>query len=183
VAGTVPLYIVIFAMGGVGPKLLDFAWGRYFIKREYHADAFAVRLGQGKDNIEALSIFTLDDVEIPWSQRKTHPPTRERIERLREAMFAHSSGSLPKQSALHNLAFGLSWRSPKHPSVSAIRWHVPWFVWASYIVTLMLVASATWFSASLREIPRLPSVTINRPLLVRPTIGPTPTIGLPRAQP
>lgn len=183
VAGTVPFYIVIFAMGGVGPRLLDFAWERYFIKREYHADAYAVRLGQGHDSIKALSIFTLDDVEIPWSQRKTHPPTRERIERLREAMFVHDYGRLPKTSAPRNLPFGLNWRAGARPSISAIRWHVPWFVWASYIVTLVLVASATWFSASLRELPRFPDLTVNRPVLVRPTIGPTPTIGLPQRQP
>lgn len=183
VAGTVPFYIVIFAMGGIGPRLLDFAWERYFIRREYHADAFAVRLGQGKDNIEALSIFTLDDVEIPWSERKTHPPTRERIERLREAVFVHDRSPLPKRSAPRSFAFGLNWRSPTRASVSAIRWHVPWFVWASYIVTLMFVASATWFSASLREIPRLPDLTVNRPFLIRPTLGPTPTIGLPQMQP
>jgi Zn-dependent protease with chaperone function len=79
-----PYLLIIFAMGGVGPKILGRLWCRYFIRREYRADAYAAKLGQGPLLVELFRQLMLIDVEVPWSKCPTHPTTAQRIQRLVE---------------------------------------------------------------------------------------------------
>ncbi len=81
---TVPYLVIIFAMGGVGPKILARWWSNYFIRREYRADAYAAKLGQGPLLIQLFQHLMLIDVEVPWSKYPTHPTTAQRIQRLVE---------------------------------------------------------------------------------------------------
>jgi Zn-dependent protease with chaperone function len=80
--GILPRTFIIIAMGGIGPRLLDAPWQRHFILREYDADAYAARLGQRARLIEFFLLYGLDDLSIPWSERPTHPSTRDRIDHL-----------------------------------------------------------------------------------------------------
>lgn len=78
-----PREIIILAMGGFGPRLLHSAWLAHFRGREFSADAYAAQLGQAVPLIKLFrQIDVLHDVSLPWSDEPTHPPTRQRIERL-----------------------------------------------------------------------------------------------------
>jgi Zn-dependent protease with chaperone function len=78
-----------FAKGGFGLRLLAPAWGSYWREREYEADQYAARLGQGYELADFLEIHALiHDHPVPfiWLTEHTHPPTELRI-RLRKATW------------------------------------------------------------------------------------------------
>lgn len=74
---------LLFALGGggIGLLLLRPFWLAYFREREYAADEFAARLGQGAGLIEFLRRYQFFDVAVPYFGG-THPSTELRIERL-----------------------------------------------------------------------------------------------------
>jgi Zn-dependent protease with chaperone function len=76
----------LFAKGGLGLWLTGPVWGRYWRAREYHADQYALSLGQADELADFLEIHALiHDNPIPflWLTEHTHPPTELRIDRLR----------------------------------------------------------------------------------------------------
>jgi Zn-dependent protease with chaperone function len=78
--------VLRLACGGCGLKLAARAFGAYWRAREYAADAYAARLGQGEELADFLEVHALIlDQPIPsrWSAKHTHPPSELRIERLR----------------------------------------------------------------------------------------------------
>ncbi len=86
-----PRELVILAMGGFGPRLLEGAWLAYFRGREFSADHYAARMGQAVPLIKLFKqIDVPQDVSLPWSDEPTHPPTRQRIERL--ILFVRQQG-------------------------------------------------------------------------------------------
>jgi Zn-dependent protease with chaperone function len=170
--------LIIFAVGGVGPALLGSFWRDHFIEREYAADAYAVRLGYGADLIAFFERHVLTDVSIPWYEQPTHPPSRRRIANLRSVM-AGAAPPLPAQAAapayadeaapaLDTALPAPSWnaiaRAPRPARMGAT---VPMLTAA--IVTLLVLGAALLFNLQ---------TGAATPMIV-PTIGPTPTLGVP----
>jgi Zn-dependent protease with chaperone function len=80
--GAAVLWIV---RGGVGARLTERIWARWWREREYVADAYAAAVGRGEELRSYLNRHVLlDDRPVPfmWASAVTHPPTAERIERL-----------------------------------------------------------------------------------------------------
>ena len=74
--------------GGLGARLTERAWAAWWREREYRADAYAAALGRGEELRSYLDRnVLLDDRPVPfmWASAVTHPPTAERIDRLRGA--------------------------------------------------------------------------------------------------
>jgi Zn-dependent protease with chaperone function len=94
-----------FAGGGVALRLLAPFWGSYWREREYAADQYAARLGQGEELADFLELHALiHDHPVPfiWLTEHTHPPTELRIDRLRNASsrpVAVAPGSEPVKTA------------------------------------------------------------------------------------
>jgi Zn-dependent protease with chaperone function len=87
---------VRFAKGGFGLRLLAPFWGSYWREREYLADEYAARLGEGRELADFLEVHALlHDHPVPfvWLSEHTHPPTELRIERLR-ATAGRRAGAL-----------------------------------------------------------------------------------------
>ncbi|MBC8074605.1 MAG: M48 family metalloprotease, partial [Chloroflexales bacterium] len=171
-----PHYGIIFAMGGVGPRLLDFAWERYFIGREFQADAYAAQRGQ---RLELAELFgkiqvALVDITIPWSSRRTHPPLRQRIERL-------LGDVRQSERYIDNWLSGFGedtparFRRPEErapaaaPRSPAQRPHWALALGACVLLALLAYGAFVAFNARPRLLPRPPIAT--------PTVGPTPTLG------
>jgi hypothetical protein len=77
--------LLVFAKGGFALRLLAPFWGAYWREREYLADAYAVKLGQGAALAEFLEVNALaHDYPVPfiWLTEHTHPPTELRLDRL-----------------------------------------------------------------------------------------------------
>jgi Zn-dependent protease with chaperone function len=73
---------LLLVAGGLFPSLLRPLWARHRRAREYAADAFAARAGQGPALIEALADWQMLDVATPWWQGRAHPHIEERIDHL-----------------------------------------------------------------------------------------------------
>lgn len=111
--------VIIFAVGGVGPALLGSFWRSHFVDREFAADAYAVRLGYGKDLVDFFGRHALQDVTIPWYEHPTHPPADQRINRIERVMATPPgtppprlrvptvTGARPAQSSLVLIVLGL----------------------------------------------------------------------------
>ena len=166
----VPHYAIIFALGGVGPRLLDFAWERYFIGRELGADAYAARRGQRLVSVELLLTFhvALADIVIPWSSRRTHPPLRQRVFELwRAAPPAEQRAiELMVRRAGYDAAQFLREPVVRQPWRGA-QWAIT--ACAALLIALLAYGAFAWLDAS----PRLPA----RQPVATPTTGPTPTLG------
>jgi Zn-dependent protease with chaperone function len=170
--------LIIFAVGGVGPALLGSFWRDHFIEREYAADAYAARLGYGADLIAYFERHVLTDVSIPWYEQPTHPPSRRRIANLRSVM-ARAAPPIPAQSAAPTRADAATPaldRALPTPAWSAIaraprpiRRGLAVPVLTAAIVTLLVLGAALLFN--MQAGAATPSVV--------PTIGPTPTLGVP----
>ncbi|MEM8534394.1 MAG: M48 family metalloprotease [Chloroflexota bacterium] len=79
------LTILVLFGGGFGTLVLALAWRNYWRGREYYADAFAAKLGQGSQLAEALEAnYLLLDMATPWFvwTNRVHPYTEYRIDRL-----------------------------------------------------------------------------------------------------
>jgi Zn-dependent protease with chaperone function len=145
-------YLIIFAVGGVGTSLLGSMWRSYFLNREYHADAFAVHCGYGKDLMSFFRDAMLEDVYIPWNAHPTHPPTDARIQAI-QALLASTANS--QQPAVKSTA------SPS-PLVRSIA------IGSGAIVILALLGTLLF------GLNNRPTTTLR----VVPTPGPTPTLGI-----
>ncbi len=80
-----PSWIIILSVGGTGMKFMARPWQWYFRKREYTADAYTAKLGQGSSLIEFLELHqgaSLPDIMLPHAEAPTHPPTELRIDKL-----------------------------------------------------------------------------------------------------
>src|SRR5207245_931879 len=81
-----------FAKGGLALRLLAPFWGSYWREREYLADRFAARLGQGDELADFLEIYALaHDHPVPfiWLTEHTHPASELRLDRLRREAPGH----------------------------------------------------------------------------------------------
>jgi Zn-dependent protease with chaperone function len=171
----IPRYAIIFAMGGVGPRLIDFAWQGYFVAQEYRADAYAAQRGQRLLLVELFVRFqaALADVAIPWSARRTHPPLRARIVRLRDA--APPAERRQIDAMLLRFGYDIVSQQPaaSHRAASnamtPARTSLPLVVGALLLLALIGYGAINWLDAP----PRLPT----RPPAATPTLGPTPTLG------
>jgi Zn-dependent protease with chaperone function len=73
------------ACGGQSLGILKGVWGTYWREREYDADAYAAKLGEGDSLAEFLEIAAWPyDRPIPftWLSDESHPSTELRLERL-----------------------------------------------------------------------------------------------------
>lgn len=165
----IPRYLVIFAMGGVGPKLLDRAWEHYFIEREYLADSFAARRGQRDNLIRFFLRYSLDDVTIPWSQRRTHPKTRDRINRLIEEANASLDSWLDLTDA------GLHDHSSQTPPADTVLRLPQWTAWVVYGLAVLVTAWGLWSIVLPLGRQALHTPPARIPVA---TAGPTPTLGI-----
>jgi Zn-dependent protease with chaperone function len=96
------LVFILFIKGGVALRLMGPLWARYWREREYAADAYAAKLGQGAELAEFLETYALrHDRPIPflWLTQHTHPPTELRIDRLTRADDAPAAGMETPPSA------------------------------------------------------------------------------------
>ncbi|MDP9379002.1 MAG: M48 family metalloprotease [Chloroflexota bacterium] len=73
--------LLALAGGGLGLWLLNPLWTWYWREREYEADRFAARCGQGPALVEYLEQHQVFDVATPYFMG-THPYTELRIDRL-----------------------------------------------------------------------------------------------------
>ncbi|MHB1808925.1 MAG: M48 family metalloprotease [Solirubrobacteraceae bacterium] len=82
------------AQGGIGLRRGAPSLDRGWQAREYEADAFAARLGQGEQLADCLEEHVLiHDGPAPflWRRASAHPPTELRIDRLRGAIAGERS--------------------------------------------------------------------------------------------
>lgn len=91
---TVTRFLIIFAVGGVGTALLGSLWRAYYVEREYKADAYAGRLGYGRQLISFFETEVLSDVAVPWYSQPTHPPATRRIEALRRVSVSYPQANV-----------------------------------------------------------------------------------------
>lgn len=71
--------------GEAGLWLFKRPWAAYYRQREYHADEYAARLGQGPQlawSLENSALLHDRPVPFAWMSQNSHPPTELRIERL-----------------------------------------------------------------------------------------------------
>jgi len=97
-------WVVRFARGGLGLRLLAPAWGGYWREREYTADQHAALLGQADELADFLELHALiHDQPVPfiWLTEHTHPPTELRIDRLRKTRPA-ATPTPPQPAGRHN---------------------------------------------------------------------------------
>jgi Zn-dependent protease with chaperone function len=71
--------------GGAGAWLMRLPWANFWRSREFAADAYAARLGQGQALARYLETYALASdlpVPFPWLKNHSHPATEHRIEQL-----------------------------------------------------------------------------------------------------
>ncbi|NJM07947.1 M48 family metalloprotease [Candidatus Gracilibacteria bacterium] len=153
-------YLVIFAVGGVGPSLLGSLWRAYFLKREYNADAFAVRCGYGTHLVSFFREAMLEDVQLPWNAQPTHPPTHTRVFAIQEMLAARPT------VGVQNAASGRSRRASAQRSEVLART----IAFGSIAIVAFILIGTLLFSSIAR------SDSLQR---IAPTPGPTPTLGIP----
>jgi Zn-dependent protease with chaperone function len=71
--------------GGLSVRLTRPLWAAYWRRREFAADAYAARLGQGPALADYLERHLLLDFAAPYMDGREHPYTELRIERLLRA--------------------------------------------------------------------------------------------------
>jgi hypothetical protein len=77
-------WIVLFlAGGGLGVRILNPLWARFWRQRVFAADYFAARLGQASGMIEYLERYEFFDVAVPFFNSQ-QPPVELRIDRLND---------------------------------------------------------------------------------------------------
>lgn len=168
----IPQYIIIFAMGGLGPKMMALAWERHFIEREFAADAFAARCGQRWSLIDFFRSYTLDDVALPWSERRTHPPTSERIARLIQAADGPADHiRYPDRMDAHHINCFHGPDKPAGPA-SARPW---WTTSIIYVLAALIVIGIVWAALLAADLPLLQFAQPDTPST---PVGPTPTLGI-----
>jgi Zn-dependent protease with chaperone function len=104
-----PLYglLIVFGLGiGLGPLITYLPWIWYWRNREYAADAFVARSGQGEALIEAL-----EHVKLPRDRERNIllrdvPYTEERINRLRQLHPAPLQVAAPHSNVIAALPAG-----------------------------------------------------------------------------
>jgi Zn-dependent protease with chaperone function len=77
----------VLASGALGAWLTRTPWAAYWRRREYAADAYAARLGQGPALARFLETNALEnDLPIPfvWLTEHSHPATEHRIDHLEQ---------------------------------------------------------------------------------------------------
>jgi Zn-dependent protease with chaperone function len=83
-----PLRTVGFLVSGaLGMWLMRIPWAAYWREREFQADRYAARLGQGEALMRFLEQHALEhDLPVPfrWLTEHSHPSTEHRIDRLAE---------------------------------------------------------------------------------------------------
>ncbi len=81
-----PLRTISFlCTGAIGLWFTAKAWAAYWRQREFEADQYAARLGQGQELARFLDTNALvHDLPVPfmWMSEQSHPPTEHRIDRL-----------------------------------------------------------------------------------------------------
>jgi Zn-dependent protease with chaperone function len=81
-----PLRTISFLFSGaLGAWIMRVPWAAYWCAREFEADLYAARLGQGDALARFLEQHALDhDLPIPfvWLTEHSHPATEHRIDRL-----------------------------------------------------------------------------------------------------
>jgi hypothetical protein len=171
--------LIIFAVGGVGPALLGSFWRTYLLEREFAADAYAGRLGYANDLIAFFETEVLSDVAIPWYEQPTHPTATRRMENLRgvAARFPQVRGrGAPATPARPAPAAAPQRRHQPTAAAQPVRrgpaaaarpaWLLP--------IGAGLLAAALLTGALMTLAPRPAPADA-----LRPTAGPTPTLGLP----
>jgi Zn-dependent protease with chaperone function len=71
--------------GAAGAWLMRLPWATYWRAREFQADRYAARLGQGEALARFLEQHALEydlPVSFPWLSEHSHPATEHRIDRL-----------------------------------------------------------------------------------------------------
>jgi Zn-dependent protease with chaperone function len=99
--GLLAQLVFLVAGGGSGLLLTRPLWAAYWRSREYLADAFAARLGQGSDLLAFLETeVVLYDRPVPfaWMSEVGHPPTELRIEALTALPQAESSDETDRET-------------------------------------------------------------------------------------
>jgi Zn-dependent protease with chaperone function len=94
--GLLAQLVLLVAGGGSGLLLTRPFWAAYWRSREYVADAFAARLGQGSEFADFLiTEVVLYDRPVPfaWMSEVGHPPTELRLEALSGQPFAEPNQS------------------------------------------------------------------------------------------
>lgn len=76
--------------GGFIPRLLNPLWSFYWRRREFIADDFAAKIGQGEALVAGLEEVLAFDSASPWMKDRSHPYVELRIDRLRQRMGAGS---------------------------------------------------------------------------------------------
>jgi Zn-dependent protease with chaperone function len=81
--------VSFFATGEAASWLLRLPWAHYWREREFAADAFTARLGQGQAFAEFLQTSALEhDLPVPfsWLSEHSHPSTEHRIDLLLQSI-------------------------------------------------------------------------------------------------
>ncbi len=175
---------IIFAVGGVGPALLGSIWRSYLIDREFAADAYAGRMGYANDLIDFFETEVLSDVVIPWYEQPTHPTATRRIASLTEvaAQFPQVFSlmrsnqrvrpSPPPAPAPVRPQPSAAVRPQRGTAHQARRMRPAWLLPVVAGLLTIAILVGTLLVASLRS--RSADLAI-------PTLGPTPTLGVPGA--
>ncbi len=85
--------LLYLAGGGLSLRILRAAWAVWWREREFAADRYAARLGEGPGQAAFLEQEALSgDFPVPflWLSDKGHPYTEHRIDRLRETIDSSS---------------------------------------------------------------------------------------------
>lgn len=83
------VYIKALA-GGFIPRLLNPLWNFYWRRREFIADDFAAKIGQGEALAAGLEETLAFDSASPWMKDRSHPYVELRIDRLRRRIAGGS---------------------------------------------------------------------------------------------
>lgn len=74
--------ITVLFVGGISVVLLSPLFAAFWRRREFRADAYAARLGQGADFAAYLERRQFFDIAVPYMAGRVHPYSEQRIERL-----------------------------------------------------------------------------------------------------
>jgi Zn-dependent protease with chaperone function len=75
----------LFLSGELGMRIVGPLWGHWFRTREYQADQYAARMGEGEQLAEFLEIEALfydRPIRFAFLSERSHPPTELRIDAL-----------------------------------------------------------------------------------------------------
>lgn len=94
-------WLLRLASGGIGHTMLCGAWSRYWLAREFAADAHAAALGQGRLLAAYLTISSRGDrgIDRLLAAMTNHPSDEERLERLDQLIEVESRETSPLDRA------------------------------------------------------------------------------------